>query len=66
MLYCFISESLTGHRFIDYVPNFLYNDVYLSLLFNFKVGSLSDLSCLMASMFIIILIIRIIKRNVLQ
>ena len=65
MLYCLFSQSLKGHRFIDCVPNF-YNDVYLSLLFNFKVGPLLDLSCLMSSMFIIILIIRIIKRNVLQ
>ena len=43
------------------VSNFLINDVYLNLLFNFKVVPLLDLSCLMSSMFIIILIIRIIK-----
>ena len=43
------------------VPNFLFIDVYLNLLFNFKVGPSLDLSCLMSSMFIIILIIRIIK-----
>ena len=43
------------------VPNFLFSDVYLNLLFNFKVGSLLDLSCLMSFMFVIILIIRIIK-----
>ena len=42
------------------VPNFLFSDVYLNLLFNFKVGPTSDLSCLMSSMFIITLIIRII------
>ena len=43
------------------VPNFLFSDVYLYLLFNFKVGPFLDLSCLMSSIFIIILIIRIIK-----
>ena len=43
------------------VPNFLFRDVNLSLLFNFKIGSLLGLSYLMYSMFIIILIIRIIK-----
>ena len=43
------------------VPNFLFSDVYLNLLFNFKVGPSSDLSCLVPSMFIITLIIRIIK-----
>ena len=43
------------------VPNVLFSDGYLNLLFNFKVGPLLDLSCLMSSMFIIILIIRIIK-----
>ena len=43
------------------VPNFLFIDVYLNLLFNFKFGPSSDLSCLVSSMFIITLIIRIIK-----
>ena len=43
------------------MPNFLFSDVYLNLLFNFKVGPSLDLSCLMSSMFIYILIIRIIK-----
>ena len=43
------------------VPNFLFSDVYLNLLFNFKVGPSLDLSCLMSSVFIITLIIRIIK-----
>ena len=42
-------------------PIFLFSDVYLNLLFNFKVGPSSDLSCLMSSMFIITLIICIIK-----
>ena len=44
------------------VPNFLFSDIYLNLFFfNFKVGPLLDLSSLMYSMFIIIIIIRIIK-----
>ena len=43
------------------VPNFLFNDVYLSLLFNFKIGPTLGLSCLMSSMFIIMFIIGIIK-----
>ena len=43
------------------VPNFLLSHFYLNLLFNFKVGPLSDLSCLMSSMFIVPLVIRIIK-----
>ena len=46
---------------LTYVPNFLFSDVYLNLLFNFKVRSLLDISCLMLSMFIIISIICIIK-----
>ena len=36
-------------------------DFYLSLLFNFKIGLSLGLSCLMSSMFIIILVIRVIK-----
>ena len=43
------------------MPNFLFSEVYLNLLFNFKVFPSLDLSCLMASVFIIILIIRITK-----
>ena len=43
------------------MPNFLFGDVYLNLLFDVKLGPSLDLSCLMSSMFIIILIIRIIK-----
>ena len=43
------------------VPNFLFSDVYLSILFNFTIGSSLDLSFLMLSMFIIIFTIRIIK-----
>ena len=41
------------------VPNFLFSDVYLSLLFNFKIDPSLSLSYLMSSMFVIILIIRI-------
>ena len=37
------------------VPAFLFSDVYLNFLFNFKIGPSSGLSCLMSSMFIIIL-----------
>ena len=42
-------------------PIFLFSDFYLNLLFNFKVGPLLDLACLMSSVFIITLIIRIMK-----
>ena len=43
------------------IPNFLVSDFYLSLLFNLKIWLSLSLSWLMLSMFIIILIIRIIK-----
>ena len=43
------------------LPYFSFSDVYLNVLFNFKVGPSLDLFCLMLSIFIIILIIRIIK-----
>ena len=43
------------------MPNFLFSEVYLSLPFNFKIGPSLGLSCLISSMFIIILIICIIK-----
>ena len=43
------------------VPNLLFSDVYINLLYNFKAGPSLDLSCLISSMFIITLIIRIIK-----
>ena len=43
------------------MPNFLFSDFYLSLLFNFKIGPSLGLSCLILSVFIIILAIRIIK-----
>ena len=43
------------------VSNFLFSEVYLSLLLNFKIGPSLGLSFLMSFVFIIILIIRIIK-----
>ena len=43
------------------MPNFLFSDFYLSLLFNFKTVLSLGLSCLVPPMFIIILIIRVIK-----
>ena len=43
------------------VPNFFFSDVYSNVLFDVKIGPSLDLSCLMSSMFIIRLIIRIIK-----
>ena len=45
------------------VPNFLFSDVYLNLLFNFKVGPSLYFSCLMTSMFIIAWIIRKLKQR---
>ena len=38
------------------MPNSLFSDFYLSLLFNFKIELSLGLSCLMSSVFIIILI----------
>ena len=43
------------------MPDFLFSDAYLNLLFNFKVGLSLGLSCLMSSMFIIVLIVCMIK-----
>ena len=43
------------------VPNLFFSDVYLNLLFSFKVGPSLDLSCLKLSAFIISLIICMIK-----
>ena len=43
---------------LTFVSNSLLSDFYLSLLFNLKIGPSLGLSCLMPSMFIIILIIR--------
>ena len=40
---------------------FLVRTLFLSLLFNFKIGLLLGLSCLTLSMFIIILIVRTIE-----
>ena len=50
-----------GIDLLTCVLSFLFIDVYSNLLFKFKFGTLLDLSCLMSSMFIIILIIPIIK-----
>ena len=50
-----------GIDFLTCVLSFLFIDVYSNFLCKFKFGPLLDLSCLMSSMFIIILIIRIIK-----
>ena len=47
--------------FLSCVPNFLFSEFYLSLFFDFTIGLSLDHSCLILSMFIIILIIRIIK-----
>ena len=46
---------------ITLLPNVLFKDVYWIFLFNFKIGLSLGLSSLMPSMFIIMLIIRIIK-----
>ena len=61
MLYCLFFKTWKVIDSLTRVPNFLLSDVYLNLLLNFKVGPSLDLSCLMSSMFIILLIIRIIK-----
>ena len=37
MPYCLLFQGLKGHRFLKCVPNFLFTDVYLNLLFNFKI-----------------------------
>ena len=61
MLYCLFFQDLKAIESLTFLPSFLFSDVYLNLLLNFKVGPSLDLSCLMPSMFIIILIIRLIK-----
>ena len=43
------------------LKNLLFSDCYLSLLFNFRMGLSLGLTYLISSMFVIILIIRIIK-----
>ena len=53
ILYCLFFQGLKDHRFLTCGPNFLFSDVFLNLLFNFKVGPSLDLSSLMSSMFII-------------
>ena len=54
-------QCLNGHDSLTCVPNLLFSDFYLSLLFNFKIGLSLGVSCLMSSMFTTILIIRLIK-----
>ena len=63
MLRCLLFQGLKAIDSLTFVSNHLFSDFYLSLLFNFKIGPSLGLSCLMSSMFIIIiiLIIRIIK-----
>ena len=61
MLYCLFFQDLKAIETLTFLPSFLFSDVYLNLLLNFKVGPLSGLSRLVLSMFIISLIIRIIK-----
>ena len=39
------------------MPNSLFSDFYLSLMFSLKIGPSLGLSCLMSSMFVIIIII---------
>ena len=64
MLRCLLFQGLKAIDSLTFVSNHLFSDFYLSLLFNFKIGPSLGLSCLMSSMFIIIiLIIRIIKRT---
>ena len=58
MLYCLFFKTWKAIDCLTCVPNFLFIDVYLNLLFNFKVCPSLDLSCLMSSMFIILFIIR--------
>ena len=61
MLYCLFFKAWKTIDSLMCVPNFLFRDVYSSLLFNFKIGPSLDLSFLMSPIFIIILIIYIIK-----
>ena len=61
MLYCLFFQGLKDLDSLTCEANFLFSGIYLSPLFNFKIGPSLDLSFLMSSMFIIILIIRIIK-----
>ena len=46
---------------LTWVPNLFFSNIYFSLLFNFKIGPLLDLSSLMWSIDFVVLIIRIIK-----
>ena len=47
--------------YLTWVPNLFFSNIYLSLLFNLKIGPLLDLSSLMWSIDFVVLIIRIIK-----
>ena len=60
ILYCLFFSRLE-RPYTPWVPNLLFSEVYLNLLFNFRIGLLLGLSCLMSSMFIITLIICIIN-----
>ena len=61
MLHCLFLKVYKPIDFLTRVPNFLFSDLYLNLLFNFKIGLPLGPSYLMPSMFIILLIISIIK-----
>ena len=61
ILYFYVFKAWKAIDSLICVLNFLFGDVYLSLLFNFKIEFSLELSCLMSSIFIIILIIRTIK-----
>ena len=61
MLYVYFFKASKAIDSLTCVSHFLFSDVYLNLLFNFKVGPSLDLSWLMSPILIIILIICIIK-----
>ena len=60
-LYCLFFKAWKAIESLTWMPDFLFSAIYFSLLFNFKIGSSLVLSCLMSSMFIIILIFFIFK-----
>ena len=57
MLHCLLFKTLKAMDSLTRVPNFLFREFYLSLLFKFKTGPWLSLSCLMSCMFIIMRII---------
>ena len=61
MLHCLFLKVYEPIDFLTRVPNLLFSDLYLNLLFNFKIGLPLGPSYLMPSMFIVLLIICIIK-----